>query len=44
MQDRRLRTDVFFIRAQSTIGADSFSSAQLPTLAKSGGRDLGRQV
>jgi len=28
MQDRRLRTDVLFIRAQSTIRADGFSSAQ----------------
>jgi len=27
-QDRRLRADVFFIRAQSTIRADGFSSAQ----------------
>jgi len=28
IQDRRLRTDVLFIRAQSTIRADGFSSAQ----------------
>jgi hypothetical protein len=27
-EDRRLRTDGFFIRAQSTIRADGFSSAQ----------------
>jgi len=29
IQDRRLRTDVFFIRAQATIRADGFSSAQV---------------
>jgi hypothetical protein len=28
IQDRRLRADVLFIRAQSMIRADSFSSAQ----------------
>jgi hypothetical protein len=28
IQDRRLRADVLFIRAQSVIRADSFSSAQ----------------
>jgi len=28
IQDRRLRTDGFIIRAQSTIRADGFSSAQ----------------
>jgi hypothetical protein len=28
MQDRRLRTDVLFIRVQSMIRADGFSSAQ----------------
>jgi hypothetical protein len=28
IQDRRLRADVLFIRAQSTIRADGFSSAQ----------------
>jgi hypothetical protein len=28
IQDRRLRTDALFIRAQSTIRADGFSSAQ----------------
>jgi hypothetical protein len=28
IQDRRLRTDVLHIRAQSTIRADGFSSAQ----------------
>jgi len=28
MQDRQLRADVFFIRAQLTIRADSSSSAQ----------------
>jgi hypothetical protein len=27
LQDRRLRTDTLFIRAQSTIRADGFSSA-----------------
>jgi hypothetical protein len=29
IQDRRLRADVLFIRAQPTIRADGFSSAQL---------------
>jgi len=28
IQDRRLRADAFFIRAQSAIRADGFSSAQ----------------
>jgi hypothetical protein len=44
IQDRRLRTDVFFIRAQSTIRADGFSSAQHRNSATTGGRDLSRHV
>ncbi|HEY5293241.1 MAG TPA: hypothetical protein VIJ43_13110, partial [Burkholderiales bacterium] len=32
IQDRRLRTDVFFIRAQSTIRADGAPSAQVRSL------------
>jgi hypothetical protein len=37
IQDRRLRTDVLFIRAQSTIRADGLSSAQNRSLATTGG-------
>jgi len=44
IQDRRLRTDVLFIRAQSTIRADGFSSAQYRNSATMCGRDLGRYV
>jgi len=35
-----LHTDVLFIRAQSTIRADGFSSAQRPNSAENGGRYL----
>jgi len=44
IQDRRLRTDVFFIRAQSTIRADSFSSAQNRNPATTEGRDFSRHA
>jgi hypothetical protein len=37
IQDRRLSTDVLFIRAQSAIRADGFSSAQHRNFAKTGG-------
>ncbi|MBI5910863.1 MAG: hypothetical protein HY848_13035 [Betaproteobacteria bacterium] len=37
IQDRRLRADVLFIRAQSTIRADDFSSAQYCNSGTSGG-------
>jgi len=37
IQDRRLRADVLFIRAQSTIRADGFSSAQFRKLATTRG-------
>jgi hypothetical protein len=36
IQDRRLRADSLFIRAQSTIRADVFSSAPIPDSAKDG--------
>jgi hypothetical protein len=36
-----LRTDVLFVRAQSTIRADGFSSAQHRNSATTNGRDLG---
>jgi len=37
IQDRRLGADVLFIRAQSAIRADGFSSAQLRAYATTGG-------
>ncbi|MBI5912586.1 MAG: hypothetical protein HY848_21860, partial [Betaproteobacteria bacterium] len=37
IQDRRLRADVLFIRAQSTIRVDGFSSAQNCNSAATGG-------
>jgi hypothetical protein len=40
IQDRRLRADVLFIRAQSVIRPDGFSSAQHRNSATAGGRDL----
>jgi hypothetical protein len=36
IQDRRLRTDGFIIRAQSVIRADGFSSAQHRNFATTG--------
>jgi hypothetical protein len=43
IQDRQLRADVLFIRAQLTIRADGFSSAQHSTLQLQE-RDLSRHV
>jgi len=43
IQDRRLCADMFFIRAQSAIRADGFSSAQNRTCATPG-RDPNRHV
>jgi hypothetical protein len=43
IQDRRLRTDGLFIRAQSAIRADGFRSAQHRNSATMG-RDLSRHV
>jgi hypothetical protein len=37
IKDRRLRADVLFIRAQSVIRADGFSSAQHRNAAARGG-------
>jgi len=37
IRDRQLRADVPFIRAQSTIRADGFSSAQQAQLCNNGG-------
>jgi hypothetical protein len=42
--DRRLRADVLFIRAQSTIRADGFSSAQQAQLCNKKGRDSSRHA
>jgi hypothetical protein len=44
IQDRRLRADVLFIRVQSVIRADGFSSAQQAQRRNNVGRDLSRHV